>query len=97
MADEVRAPVRESTPRLFAVVVEYDIAPGARDAYVAGWGMTDGDEDEGRAYVVRSGGGALGVLRAPESALRLTARPAGGTARLAWPDRLPVADSSGNA
>ncbi|CDR07253.1 hypothetical protein [Streptomyces iranensis] len=78
---EVCALVRDTTPRLFAVVPEYDLGTEYADAHVAAWGMA---YDDGSAHVIGVGGAVTMSLRAPERAVWHYGRREGISARLVW-------------
>ncbi|MEC4017306.1 hypothetical protein [Streptomyces sp. H27-D2] len=73
--------VLDTAPRLFAVVQEYDLEPGERDAHIAAWGMA---HDDGRVQVVSVGGGRRLSLGSAERAVWWFGRRAGVRARLVW-------------
>ena len=79
-------------PRIFAVVQEYEVDPGVKDACVAAWGIAF---DDGPVRVTTVDGARQFVLNTPERALRwFTGR--GGedevSARLVWLGRSEAAD-----
>ncbi|WP_413807519.1 hypothetical protein [Streptomyces sp. OE57] len=80
---EVCALVRDTAPRLFAVVQEYDLETEYADAHVAAWGMA---YDDGSAHVIGVGGIVTMSLQSPERAVRHYGRREGISARLVWLD-----------
>ncbi|WP_262702888.1 MULTISPECIES: hypothetical protein [Streptomyces] len=78
---EVCALVRDTAPRLFAVVQECDPGTEYADACVAAWGMA---YDDGSAYVIGVGGMVTMSLGSPERAVRHYGRREGISARLVW-------------
>ncbi|WP_327274033.1 hypothetical protein OG609_19880 [Streptomyces sp. NBC_01224] len=73
--------VRDSAPRMFAVVQELG---DCEDGVVAAWGLAF----EGRAEVVSAEGVSRLSARTPESALRFFSGGARNRARLIWPQSL---------
>ncbi|RDG34214.1 hypothetical protein [Streptomyces corynorhini] len=76
--------VRDTAPRLFAVVVEYRDGDGAedKDAAVVAWGLA---HEDGAADVTRvDGGGGRLRLAAPENVARYFGRADGCSPRLVW-------------
>ncbi|MEU2130259.1 hypothetical protein [Streptomyces sp. NPDC018352] len=69
--------VRETAPRVFAVVQELG---DCEDAVVAAWGLTL----EGRTELVTAEGISRLSVRTPESALRFFSDSSGSRARLVW-------------
>lgn len=80
LADEL---VRDTAPRLFAVVQSYDPGDGhtdEADAWVAAWGMAF----DGHAEMVSPGGGVRMRVCSPDWAVRRFGRGADLTARVVW-------------
>ncbi|MEV7421581.1 MULTISPECIES: hypothetical protein [unclassified Streptomyces] len=75
--------VRDTAPRLFAVVVEYRDGEGefGRDAAVVAWGLA---HEDGGADVTRVGDGGQLRLAAPENVARYFGRADGCSPRLVW-------------
>jgi len=78
---EVCALVLDTAPRLFAVVQEFALDDGWRDAEVAAWGMA---YEDGRADVTSVDGRRRFSLPSPARATRHFALLEGVTARLVW-------------
>ncbi|MFE4055105.1 hypothetical protein ACFXP3_02150 [Streptomyces sp. NPDC059096] len=80
---ELYALVRDTAPRLFAVVVEYRDGEGewGRDAAVVAWGLA---HEGGGAEVTRVGGGGQLRLAAPENVARYFGRGDGCASRVVW-------------
>ncbi|WP_051765147.1 hypothetical protein [Streptomyces sp. NRRL F-5135] len=83
---EVRELVRDTAPRLFAVVVEYRAGTADADAVVAAWGIAheDGKAEVSGAEVGDGGCGRRWSLASAEGALRHFGRAEGCSARLVW-------------
>jgi hypothetical protein len=73
--------VRDTAPRLFAVVQEYVPETGEPDGWVAAWGLA---YEDGRADGVGVDGPLRLSLVAPERAMRWFGRSQDVTARLMW-------------
>ncbi|MGR3934902.1 hypothetical protein [Streptomyces sp. BRA346] len=78
---EVRSLVLDTAPRLFAVVQEFALDGGWRDAEVAAWGIA---YEDGHADVTSVDGRRRFSLPSPDRAMRHFARWEGVTARLVW-------------
>lgn len=84
---EVYELVRDTAPRLFAVVVEYRVGPEDkdedkdRDAEVVAWGLA---YECGSAEVTRVGSGGRWSLASPERVLRFFGRAEDCSPRLVW-------------
>lgn len=78
---EVRSLVLDTAPRLFAVVQEFALDDGWRDAEVAAWGMAYQD---GHADVTSVDGRRRFSLPSADRAMRHFALLEGVTARLVW-------------
>ncbi|MFJ1544058.1 hypothetical protein [Streptomyces sp. NPDC088246] len=81
-ADEIRALVEATAPRLFAVVEQFRTDSGEPDARVAAWGLAHGD---GSAQVTTVDGGFRMSLRTPERAAQLISLRPGSVGCLVWP------------
>ncbi|MFI1866597.1 hypothetical protein [Streptomyces jumonjinensis] len=89
---EVYEFVRDTAPRLFAVVEEYLAGTEDEDARVLAWGMA---HEDGSVEAVSAGGGRWWRLVSSEGALRRFDRRAEGcSVRLVWLPRSGV-DASG--
>ncbi|MFI0774744.1 hypothetical protein [Streptomyces sp. NPDC021212] len=90
---EVRELVLDTAPRLFAVVQEYVLDDGWRDAEVAAWGMAYQD---GHADVTSVDGRRRFSLPSADRAIRHFALLEGVTARLVWltPSRAATFDAA---
>ncbi|MFE2944047.1 hypothetical protein ACFXKG_34145 [Streptomyces sp. NPDC059255] len=90
---EVYELVRDTAPRLFAVVVEYREGPGDqdRDAVVVAWGLDYGD---GKAEVTSVESESRWRLASADRAVRYFGRAEGCVSRLVWPG---VPDVDGQA
>lgn len=82
-ADEIRALVEATAPRLFAVVEQFATADGELDARVAAWGLA---HDDGHAQVTSVDGGFRMSLRTPDRATQLVSLRPGSMGTLVWPD-----------
>ncbi|MER7794971.1 hypothetical protein [Streptomyces sp. NPDC097640] len=71
----------DNAPRVFAVTVQYDVAPGEPDAAIAAWGLAYGD---GSAHVVTVDGRHRLSLKSAERATWWFGRQSDTTARLLW-------------
>ena len=78
---EVRSLVLDTAPRLFAVVQEFALDDGWRDAEVAAWGTA---YEDGRVDVISVDGLRRLSLASPARAIWYFARRDGVTARLVW-------------
>ncbi|MER5850645.1 hypothetical protein ABT126_27380 [Streptomyces sp. NPDC002012] len=81
-ADEIRALVEATAPRLFAVVEQFRTDCGEPDARVAAWGLA---HDDGSAQVTAVDGGFRMSLRTPERAAQLISLRPGSVGCLVWP------------
>ncbi|WP_327272724.1 hypothetical protein OG609_11560 [Streptomyces sp. NBC_01224] len=82
-ADEIRALVEATAPRLFAVVEQFRTDCGEPDARVAAWGLAHND---GSAQVTAVDGGFRLSLRTPERAAQLVSLRPGSIGCLVWPE-----------
>lgn len=82
-ADEIRALVEATAPRLFAVVEQFETDSGERDARVAAWGLM---HDDGTAQVTAVDGGFRMSLRTPDRATQLISLRPGSIGCLVWPE-----------
>ncbi|MFJ1600262.1 hypothetical protein [Streptomyces sp. NPDC088261] len=73
--------VRDTAPRLFAVVVESGIGTEDRDAVVIAWGLA---YEDGKAEVTQVGGGRRWRLEAADHVMRFVRRSEGCAPRLVW-------------
>ncbi|MEU9792318.1 hypothetical protein AB0E27_17140 [Streptomyces sparsogenes] len=71
----------DNAPRVFAVTVQYDVAPGVPDGEIAAWGLAYSD---GIARVVTADGRHRLSLKSPERAAWWFGRRDNITARLLW-------------
>ncbi|MEU5613372.1 hypothetical protein AB0H03_32460 [Streptomyces sparsogenes] len=71
----------DNAPRVFAVTVQYDVAPGVPDGEIAAWGLAYSD---GTAHVVTADGRHRLSLKSPERAAWWFGRRDDITARLLW-------------
>lgn len=78
---EVRELVRDTAPRLFAVVDEYRPDSDDADAVVVAWGMAF---ENGRAEIAPSSGGRRWSLVSPDHAVRFFGRSRDRIPRLVW-------------
>ncbi|MFD7506863.1 hypothetical protein [Streptomyces sp. NPDC059850] len=78
---EVRSLVLDTAPRLFAVVQEFALEDGWRDAEVAAWGLA---YEDGRVDVISADGTRRFSLPSAERATWHYGRMDGVTARLVW-------------
>ncbi|MFD7290903.1 hypothetical protein [Streptomyces sp. NPDC059863] len=78
---EVYELVRDTAPRLFAVVVEYRAGTKDADAVVVAWGLAD---ENGEAEVIQMGSGCRLRLAAPEHIARYFGRAEDCSPRLVW-------------
>ncbi|MFE9490077.1 hypothetical protein ACFYNF_27205 [Streptomyces sp. NPDC006641] len=81
-ADEIRALVEATAPRLFAVVERFRTSDGDHDARVAAWGLA---HDDGSAQVTAVDGGFRMSLRTPDRAARMISMRPGSVGCLVWP------------
>lgn len=81
-ADEIRALVEATAPRLFAVVEHFRTSDGAHDARVAAWGLAHAD---GSAQVAAVDGGFRMSLRTPDRAAHMVSLRPGSVGCLVWP------------
>jgi hypothetical protein len=79
---DLQAYVRETAPKVFAVVGEWECEDGLPDAGVLAWGL---EHSDGRATVVGEDGGFFMPLLSPHPALTWFERFNDGTVRLMWP------------
>ncbi|MFE9886433.1 hypothetical protein [Streptomyces scopuliridis] len=77
---EVYELVRDTAPRLFAVVVEYRAGTKDADAAVVAWGLAH----ESGAEVIQPGSGSRWSLASPEHVARYFGRADGCSPRLVW-------------
>ncbi|WP_405442556.1 hypothetical protein OG211_13580 [Streptomyces niveus] len=90
-AREVYELVRDTAPRLFAVVEEYRLGTEDADAFVVAWGLA---YDDGAAEAVAVEGSRRWSLAAAENILRYFGRTEDLSARLVWlPALAPSADA----
>ncbi|MEU0844239.1 hypothetical protein ABZ370_32840 [Streptomyces sp. NPDC005962] len=89
----MRSLVLDTAPRLFAVVQEFALDDGWRDAEVAAWGLA---YEDGRVDVISVDGTRRFSLPSPERATWHFARMDGVTARLVWltPSRAATFDAA---
>ncbi|MEU9745595.1 hypothetical protein [Streptomyces niveus] len=80
-AREVYELVRDTAPRLFAVVEEYRVGTEEADAFVVAWGLSYAD---GEAEVIAVEGQRRWQLAAAENVLRYFGRAENLSARLVW-------------
>ena len=85
-ADEIRALVEATAPRLFAVVEQFETDGGDLDARVAAWGLA---HDDGSAQVTAVDGGFRMSLRTPDRAAHLISLRPGSVGCLVWPGSTP--------
>ncbi|MFE2494643.1 hypothetical protein [Streptomyces scopuliridis] len=78
---EVYELVRDTAPRLFAVVVEYRAGTKDADAAVVAWGLAD---EIGGAEVIQMESGCRWRLAAPDHITRYFGRAEGCSPRLVW-------------
>ncbi|MFE4366842.1 hypothetical protein ACFRMN_01050 [Streptomyces sp. NPDC056835] len=78
---EVYELVRDTAPRLFAVVEEYRVGTEDADAVVVAWGLA---YESGEAEVVRVGGGSRWRLASAERVMWYFGRAAECAPRLVW-------------
>ncbi|MEU1664508.1 hypothetical protein ABZ547_12995 [Streptomyces sparsogenes] len=71
----------DNAPRVFAVTVQYDVAPGVPDGEIAAWGLAYSD---GTAHVITADGRHRLSLKSPERAAWWFGRRGDTTARLLW-------------
>lgn len=90
-AREVHALVRDTAPRLFAVVEEYRPDTEDADALVVAWGLA---YEDGAAEVISVDGHRRWQLAAAESVVRYFGRAEDLSARLVW---LASPDADGSA
>ncbi|MFD8825778.1 hypothetical protein ACFV1C_25940 [Streptomyces sp. NPDC059605] len=81
-ADEIRALVEATAPRLFAVVEQFRTSDGEPDARVAAWGLA---HDDGSAQVTAVDGGFRMSLRTPDRAAHMISMRPGSVGCLVWP------------
>lgn len=81
-ADEIRALVEATAPRLFAVVERFYTSDGAHDARVAAWGLA---HEDGSAQVTAVDGGFRMSLRTPDRAAHMISLRPGSVGCLVWP------------
>lgn len=81
-ADETRALVEATAPRLFAVVERFCASDGSHDARVAAWGLA---HDDGSAQVTAVDGGFRMSLRTPDRAAHMISLRSGSVGCLVWP------------
>ncbi|MGW3658417.1 hypothetical protein ACWD6R_23210 [Streptomyces sp. NPDC005151] len=81
-ADEIRALVEATAPRLFAVVEQFETDSGEPDARVAAWGLA---HDDGSAQVTAVDGGFRMSLRTPGRATQLISLRPGSIGYLVGP------------
>jgi hypothetical protein len=81
-ADEIRALVEATAPRLFAVVERFRTSDGGLDARVAAWGLA---HDDGSAQVTAVDGGFRMSLRSADRAAHMISLRPGSIACLLWP------------
>ncbi|MGW6454724.1 hypothetical protein ACWF94_02150 [Streptomyces sp. NPDC055078] len=85
---EVYELVRDTAPRLFAVVAEYRVGTEDEDALVLAWGLA---YEGGQTEAVLVGGGRRWRLASPEHVTRyFRPRPEGCSLRLVWLPRSEV-------
>lgn len=70
----------DNAPRVFAVTIQYDVAPGEPDGEIAAWGLA---YDDGSAHIVTVDGRHRLRLKSPERAIWWFGRR-GDIARLLW-------------
>ncbi|WP_326811449.1 hypothetical protein OIE62_17405 [Streptomyces scopuliridis] len=78
---EVYELVRDTAPRLFAVVVEYRAGTKDADAAVVAWGLAD---ESGGAEVIQMESGCRWRLAAPDHITRYFGRAEDCSPRLVW-------------
>lgn len=81
-AEEVRALVEATAPRLFAVVERFCTSDGAHDARVAAWGLA---HEDGSAQVTSVDGEFRMSLRTPDRAAHMISMRPGSVGSLVWP------------
>ncbi|MEV7870968.1 hypothetical protein AB0P17_33830 [Streptomyces sp. NPDC088124] len=87
---EVYELVRDTAPRLFAVVEEYRPGTDDADAVVVAWGLA---YESGETEVIRVGGGRRWRLASAENVMRHFHRTEDRTPRLVW--LAPTDDDAG--
>ncbi|MGW3565875.1 hypothetical protein ACWDSL_18665 [Streptomyces sp. NPDC000941] len=78
---ELRELALNNAPRVFAVTVQYDVAPGEPEGRIAAWGLAYGD---GSAHIVTADGQYRLSLKSAERAAWWFGRRDNTTARLIW-------------